>query len=240
MLHISIEAFDGPLDLMLFLIKEKKLDLFDLDVSELITQYQLFLESMKQQKFEVASEYLSELAGLLEYKSKKLLPTVTATLEAEDVVETADSLVARLLAYQQVKELTAQLETRYLERMQYLSKSPIKSDVFDVKTTIINQKDDLLKAMLKVMQRVKLEQPFQVKTATKELSVEERIEQIEALISKWDDRFSLDQLFAQKPNIETVVVTFLAVLDMIRANRLTFTIVDDTVWISRRTNHEPA
>ena len=123
MLHVSIEAFDGPLDLMLYLIKEKKLDLFDLDVSELIRQYQLFLDA-QQEKFEVATEYLSELAGLIEYKSKKLLPTVVATLEAETPEESANNLVARLLAYQQVKELSTQLETRYLERMQYLSKTP--------------------------------------------------------------------------------------------------------------------
>ena len=71
---IMIDQFEGPLDLMLHLIKDNKMDLFDLDMNILTDQYLQYLNAMESMHLEVASEYLAELAGLLEYKSKKLLP----------------------------------------------------------------------------------------------------------------------------------------------------------------------
>ena len=86
MFEITIDQFSGPLDLMLFLIKEKKLDLFNLDISELTSQYQNYITSMHDMNLEIASEYLSELAGLIEYKSKKLLPRDKSQLDRKSVV----------------------------------------------------------------------------------------------------------------------------------------------------------
>ena len=80
---VTIENFDGPLDLMLHLIKEKELDLFDLDVNVLTDQYMAYLNAMNEMHLEVASEYLVELASLIEYKSKKLLPKDQSELEDE-------------------------------------------------------------------------------------------------------------------------------------------------------------
>ena len=71
---VTIDQFEGPLDLMLHLIKENKLDLFDLDIDVLTGQYLIYLDSMDQLHLEIASEYLVELATLIEYKSKRLLP----------------------------------------------------------------------------------------------------------------------------------------------------------------------
>ena len=71
---VTIDKFDGPLDLMLHLIKEKKLDLLDLDMSVLCDQYMAYLNSMQQLHLEIASEYLAELASLIEYKSRMMLP----------------------------------------------------------------------------------------------------------------------------------------------------------------------
>ena len=78
---VTIEDFEGPLDLMLHLIKEKELDLFDLDVNVLTDQYIAYLDTMKDMHLEVASEYLVELVSLVEYKSKKLLPKDDSELE---------------------------------------------------------------------------------------------------------------------------------------------------------------
>ena len=69
---ITIDQFEGPLDLMLHLIKDNKLDLFDLDMNILTDQYLHYINAMESMRLEIASEYLTELAGLLEYKSKKL------------------------------------------------------------------------------------------------------------------------------------------------------------------------
>ena len=74
---ITLDQFEGPLDLMLHLIKENKLDLFDLDMNVLATQYIEYIHAMQNMHLELASEYLSELASLIAYKSKKLLPRET-------------------------------------------------------------------------------------------------------------------------------------------------------------------
>ena len=80
---IMIDQFEGPLDLMLHLIRENKLDLFDLDMNVLTEQYLAYLDAMESMHLEIASEYLSELAALLEYKSKKLLPREKAEITEE-------------------------------------------------------------------------------------------------------------------------------------------------------------
>ena len=77
---VAVDQFEGPLDLMLHLIKEKELDLFDLDIHVLTEQYLLYLNKMEEMHLEVCSEYLVELATLIEYKSKKLLPKQEAEL----------------------------------------------------------------------------------------------------------------------------------------------------------------
>lgn len=80
---ITLDQFEGPLDLMLHLIKENKLDLFDLDMNVLATQYIDYIHAMQNMHLEVASEYLSELASLIAYKSKKLLPRETVEVEED-------------------------------------------------------------------------------------------------------------------------------------------------------------
>ena len=101
--HVSIEQFDGPLDLMLHLVKENKLDLFDLDMDVLASQYIDFIHEMQTLHLEVASEYLEELASLIEYKSRKLLPREKVEVEEEYEEDHREQLVQRLLEYQQYK-----------------------------------------------------------------------------------------------------------------------------------------
>ena len=107
---IMIDQFEGPLDLMLHLIRENKLDLFDLDMNVLTEQYLAYLDAMESMHLEIASEYLSELAALLEYKSKKLLPREKAEITEEYEEDHRDRLVARLLEYQRFKEVSLMLK----------------------------------------------------------------------------------------------------------------------------------
>ncbi len=125
--NVSLEQFDGPLDLMLYLIKEHKLDLFNLNLADLADQHMIFLANVQSQKLEVASEYLSELAGLIEYKSKRLLPRDKSELEADDLEDETD-LVRRLIEYQRYKEVSIDLAARFEERLRHYDK-PIDSSL---------------------------------------------------------------------------------------------------------------
>ena len=113
---VAISDFEGPLDLMYHLIKENKLDLFDLDMDVLSEQYLAYLNQMEEMHLDIASEFLTELAGLLEYKSKKLLPKEKVEIEEEYEEDHRDKLVKRLLEYQRYKEASESLKPLYEER----------------------------------------------------------------------------------------------------------------------------
>ncbi|MCI5773110.1 MAG: segregation/condensation protein A [Erysipelotrichaceae bacterium] len=235
---ITIEQFEGPLDLMLHLIKENKLDLFDLDISVLSDQYLAYLAQMQQLHLEVASEYLLELATLIEYKSKKLLPKDESKLEEEYEEDPKERLVARLLEYQQYKEVSKQLEQMYLLRQQSYSK-PIS---LEVENWIQQPSDmkfegspyDLVKAMNKVLRRLHLSKPLETKFTRKELSMEDRSLQIKARLASLPQVFTFETLIDDCEDQMSVIVTFLAVLDLARQHLLTFTVDEqETIYFSR-------
>ncbi|MBV1709805.1 MAG: segregation/condensation protein A [Erysipelothrix sp.] len=240
MFEISIDQFSGPLDLMLFLIKEKKLDLFNLDIAELTMQYQHYITSMQQMNLEIASEYLSELAGLIEYKSKKLLPRDKSMLDADYKEDPKESLVRRLLEYQAFKDITSNLESRYQMRQQFLSKPLSRKEVEDVMPDMLVEGSsyDLIRAMKKVMVRISLQQPFETKIAERELSVDQRIDMLRRMINRFPSSFALEECFADCPDIQLVLITFLAVLDMIRIGELLFTVEGEQIYLIRSTSDD--
>ncbi len=119
--EVETLKFEGPLDLMLHLIHEQQLDIFDLDMSALTQQYINYLHAMEELHLEVESEYLVELATLVEYKSKKLLPKKEGE-EEEDLEDPKDRLVRRLLEYQQFKEVSAALYQMFDARQNQLTR----------------------------------------------------------------------------------------------------------------------
>ena len=176
--EVETLKFEGPLDLMLHLIHEQQLDIFDLDMEVLTDQYIAYLHAMEDLQLEIESEYLVELATLIEYKSKKLLPRHSDELE-DDYEDPKDRLVRRLLEYQKYKEVSAALYDSFVERQDQLSK-PLSLDRFIKEADLDAQKVegdpyDLLKAMNKVLRRLQLSRPLDIKVTQKELSPEERI-----------------------------------------------------------------
>lgn len=227
--NITIASFEGPLDLMLYLIKEKKLDLFDLDITQLIEQYEAFLNEMKEQKFEIATEYISEFAGLIEYKSKQLIPQEKSDFET-DALEDPQSIVARLLEYSAVKEASLTLREMFEKRSQHLSALDI-APVIELKPNYDHDMNDLFKAMSKVLVRYKLTTPYDVKTTFKEMSVEDRVESILIFAKTKHTAFSLIELFQTCDSLECMIVSFLAVLDCIRLHTLDYSNVDDMIYL---------
>lgn len=234
--EVSIDQFSGPLDLMLYLIKDKKLDLFDLNIDELADQYIAFIDSVRDQKLEVASEYLSELAGLIEYKSKRLLPRDKSELDAKDVEDDENDLVRRLIEYQRYKEVSIELAERYEERSKQFAK-PISSGLFkEIKTSLQDSITyeqtpyDLMNAMMKVMSRFKLAHPQDVSIERAELSVDEVVEDLRRVF-QGGVALSLDHVLSQAPTLQYLLVSFLAVLDMLRMGDLKMSYQDEEVYL---------
>lgn len=236
--QVVFNEFEGPLDLMLHLIKENKLDLFDLEFDVLVDQYLLYLEQAEALNLEIDSEYLVELATMIEYKSKRLLPKKEEDLVDEYEEDPKDRLVRRLMEYQQFKDVSSVLENYYKERQLQIGKPLSLENEEWIKNNenmpIEGNPYDLVKAMSKVLRRLSLSKPIETKMKTKEISVDDRILQIKARWTELPETFSFEMLSSDCENVEMVIVTFLASLDLIRRQELVFTVDEnDVIWFKR-------
>ena len=234
---VTIDQFEGPLDLMLHLIKENKLDLFDLDMNVLASQYIDYIQKMEEIHLEIASEYLEELASLVEYKSRKLLPRNDVEVTQDYEEDQRDKLVNRLLEYQRYKEASEFLKEEF-DKRQKLYTRPQASIVSSwqsqpVLDSLEKQSPyDLLKAMNLVVSRMAILKPYQTKVTIKELSVEQRVEQVKQILEKQTDKISFEQLCLDCSNLHMVIVTFLSLLDLIHQRIITFTVDEkETIWV---------
>lgn len=213
MYEISLDNFSGPMDLLLHLIKEAKMDIFDIKLEIIIDEYLNYIRKMQEMNLDVASSYLVMSTELLEIKSKMLLPKDEEEIEEEDPKE---RLINRLILYQQYKDQIESFKKLEDERSNYYTKIPSSLEdyqVLDAKVHLDNVSlDDLVNAFKKFLERVELEKPVNTKVTKKELSVEDRIVRIKDQLKK-EKRIDFFNLFEIKTK-EYVVVTFLAILEM--------------------------
>lgn len=235
---VTIDEFDGPLDLMLHLVKENKLNLFDLDISVLSEQYLLYINHFEKLHLEIASEYMVELASLIEYKSKRLIPKHVDEEDDEYEEDPKERLIRRLLEYQQFKEVTKEFDELYkLRQLQFSKPLSIEHDEWvkqNNELEIEGNPYDLVKAMIKCLRRLQLATPLETKLASKELSMEERRLHIVSRLNKLPKTFNFEQLLDDALEVGVVIVTFLAVLDLVRLHTLVFSIDDkERIWLTR-------
>lgn len=232
--QISIEQFEGPLDLMLHLIKTNKLDLFDLDMNVLATQYIEYIAQMEQMQLEIASEYLSELAGLIEYKSSRLLPRTEAVIEQEYEEDQREKLVSRLIEYQKYKEASEELKIRYEQRQRQFTRPA--SSLIDQwsrpkeEETLSRQSVyELAKAFERILHRLALLNPYETKISIREISVEERAAQIVKRLELFSqgEPVSFEQLCQDCTSLHMVIVTFLGILDLIHDRSVSYQVAPD-------------
>lgn len=218
--QVTLDQFEGPLDLMLHLIKEKKLDLFNLEVDVLIDQYIDFIHALEKTQLEIASEYLVELATLIEYKSKKCLPVVDNGLDVANYEkDTKEELVRRLLEYQKFKDISQRLQTRFEERQMQMDKPAdalYLNDLDDRAHYYESDVYELIKAMEKCIARFHLSHPSQVKFTKTEISLEERVVQIMRLITPDKHFYDFDEFVLDAPSLNVFIVSFLAILELVR------------------------
>lgn len=240
---MTIDQFSGPLDLMLHLIREKKLYLFDLDMNVLTDQYIAYLNSMQEMHLEIAGEYLAELASLIEYKSRKMIPGNEEELEEEE--DPKQKLVKRLLEYQQYKEVSRQFEEMYEDRQTKISRPVLEEADQWMKESeeghVTGTPYDLVKAMRKLLYRMQIEIPKERSFEVKEISIEDRELEVRAKLDHLPDTFAFESLLEDCiGNPQKAIATFIAVLDLARQHILFFTVDEqETIWFSRGvTKHE--
>ena len=219
-INFKIDEFEGPLDLLLHLIKISKMNIFDIKIEEITEQYLNYIESQEKLNLEIASEYLVMASELLEIKSKMLLPNKEE--EEEEEIDPREELVSRLLEYEAYKEITKTLKEKENIRRDIHTKLPeninmyIEEDstTFD-ETANINLLTD---ALLKLLQRKEASKPLNTKVTVKEISVASRRFEIGKILKK-ERKVSFYKLFPVVTK-EYIVATFLAILEMAKNNEL--------------------
>ena len=179
----KINDFEGPLDLLLHLIKESKMDIFNIEIVSLTNQYLDFISHMEELNLSIASSYLVMASELMYMKSNYLLPRPEK--EDEDEIDAKEELINRLIEYKKYKETTPILKQLEEERKDLFTKSTsslkeFKSD--EIKLGEDVTLDDLLKAFSRFLERKNYEKPISTKVTTKEISVEERTYQVRNIL----------------------------------------------------------
>ncbi len=227
--NVKIDAFEGPLDLLLHLINRLEIDIYDIPVSKITEQYLLYIHTMKELQLDVASEYLVMAATLLAIKSKMLLPKHEEDeledeygLEMED--DPRDELVERLIEYKKYKEAAEELKEMEQERGMIYTKPPsdlavyAESEQNDLKDLNVSLYD-MLGAFQKLLRRKKLQKPLSTKITRQEIPIETRMEEIISFIKNSRGRTTFYSLFP-KEDKEHLVVTFLAVLELMKRQEI--------------------
>ena len=222
-IEFKINEFEGPLDLLLHLIKESKMDIMNIEIEEITKQYMNYLEEQEKMNLEIASEYLVLASELLEIKSKMLLPSYKDENEEEEE-DPREELINRLLEYQAYKEITKVLQEKESLRREIYTKSPenIKNYIDEVKEINIDVSlDDLVEAFKRYLQRKQDNKPLKTKVTVNEISVSSRRHDIKRLL-KTKKKVSFFELFPVISK-EYVVATFLAILEMAKSQELKIT-----------------
>ncbi len=210
---VRIPVFEGPLDLLLHLIKENEIDIYDIPIAEITKQYLQYLELMKELNLEIAGEFLVMAATLIQIKTRMLLP-VDEDVPPEEREDPRIELVERLLEYQAFKNASLDLQERLNERTRYFWREPMEVEdlgpdeplLFDVHIF------DLIAAFKRVLENAP---PEAIQITRETLTVKDRINYI---VERLDQQSPLrfEQLFEPDAPRQVLLVTFLALLEVLR------------------------
>ena len=219
---IKINEFEGPLDLLLHLIKQSNIDIVDIEINEITKQYLDYINKMEELNINVAASYLVMAAELMEIKSKSLLPpTEEETNDEDEEVVSKENLINKLIEYQKYKDMISTFKEMEQDRQNIYIKSPEKISNY-VDELIVNNTDtsvdDLVDAFKKFLERIDREKPITTKITTKEYSVKDRKRNIRNIL-KEKQKVLFTDLFEEK-NTGFIVVTFLSILEMTKEKEI--------------------
>jgi segregation and condensation protein A len=213
-LHFKLPDFEGPLDLLLHLIREEKIDIYDIPIVGITKQYLDYLELMKELNLEIAGEFLVMAATLIHIKSKMLLPPAEEQVE-EEVDDPRAELVQRLLEYQSYKEASVSLREKEDIWKNIFRRLPSQEEDFDIEPEPVLFEAslfDLMSAFKNMLSKA----PGEIVEITREtLTVKDKINLIMEKLER-EDGIKFEDLFEENFTKIVLIVTFLALLELIR------------------------
>ena len=212
----NLDIFEGPLDLLLHLVKEQKMDIYDIRITEITRQYLTYLDLLSELNLEMVGEYLVMAAELAKIKSKTLLPIPESE---EDALTAAGEdpraeLMRRLLEYQRYKEAAFELRQKEYDQQQLFTRAgEVVLESSEEELLIEANVFDLLTAFQKVLKEKSFKKDYEIKVTT--LSVSDRINDILETLNL-SESVTFDSLFTTLNTKQEVIVTFLAILELMR------------------------
>jgi segregation and condensation protein A len=220
--QVKLPVFEGPLDLLLHLIREHRVDIYDIPIALITRQYLEYLDLLQELNLSVAGEFLVMAATLVQIKSRMLLPREEQPESAEPEEDPREELVRRLLEYQRFKDAAEELEDREAAWRDVFRREPTAMPQVEIEEYELGELSvfDLLTSLREVLDRVPDQTIMEVTIET--LTVRDRMT---AIIERFDampegERVRFHQLFDAAATRTAVIVTFLALLELVKMHVL--------------------
>jgi segregation and condensation protein A len=228
-LNLKLQVFEGPLDLLLYLIEKNKVNIYDIPIVEITAQYMEYLAEMKRRDLNILSEFLVMAATLVDIKSRMLLPK-----EQEDEAEEEDpraELVQQLLEYKMYKCMAYELKDRQMdaERVMYKQptipdeilayKEPVDVDELVADVTLARLNEIFQSIMKKQVDKIDPVRSRFGRIEKEEVSLEEKMSYLEDYAAK-NRHFSFRALLESQASKTEVIVTFLAILELMKVGKI--------------------
>ncbi|MBD8003457.1 segregation/condensation protein A [Bacillus norwichensis] len=224
--QIKTEVFEGPLDLLLHLIKRMEIDIYDIPMAEITDQYLLYIHTMNELELDQASEYLVMSATLLSIKSKMLLPKNDEVEEDDTIYEDEDprtELVEQLIEYKRFKEAAMLFRQKESVRSEIFTKPPSDLSHFADELPKLQPSGvtiyDMIGAFNKLLRRKRIRQPLSAKVARPRITIQQRMDELLEMIEESDTELSFSSFFHLLDR-EFIILTFLAMLELMKSNAI--------------------
>ena len=214
-MNVHINVFEGPMDLLLHLIKKDNLDVCDINIAEITQQYLDYLNVMKELNLEVAGEFLVMASTLMQIKAKTLLPSQAPTTEDEGP-NPAKELIAKLVEYQKYKEASKFLDKKLEENKDKFYRA---APIFDNGEKVLNlQMFDLLAAVKRAFDRLEERRRIEL-LKVEEFPIEVKMQKVVDLLKKrtW---VLLDDIFVGETKKRGIITCFMAILELMKIKKL--------------------
>jgi segregation and condensation protein A len=223
--QVKLDVFEGPLDLLLYLVNKAEIDITQIQVSEIARQYLEYLDLMRELNIDIASEYLHMAATLIRIKARELLPPdQSEVMPDEEGIYNREQLIQQLLEYKKYKEAASALRTYESEQIGMYGRGAADEPEMGPESNEINLGNisvfDLLTAFKKILERAAQEPPDRV-IQTDQVGIDDCIERILTMVTDREE-VAFEELFPPLRRRIHLVVTFMAILELVKMQRVYF------------------
>lgn len=221
--QVKLDAFEGPLDLLLHLIKQYEVDIYDIPVAAITEQYVQYIHTLQRLELNIASEYLVMASTLIALKSQMLLPNEQLDEEDDEYREDPrEELMNRLIEYRKYKEAAETLKEKETESNEIFTREPVIFNHLNNNQPMLNDDTsiyDMLGALNKLFERKRWSEPLDTKIKKTEISIEQRMTQVLDVVKSSKQGISFYDLFVYESRGH-IVVTFIAILELMKTKEV--------------------